>query len=440
MRINKSKAKKVTRRVVVLVLGIAYCLTLLDCYYNLISPVFAYAGLTIAILPGWVWIIAALLSLLPLLWMPFDFTRASDFASWLLYLGLVLPANFIAFMITNLPPAECVIFPVVLTASFLLFEFVRKEGRLFVIPSIRNSAVLFEVFLPIITIALSLATIAYANFHFDFSVEDMYLRRFEARNILEQTLAGYLNAFLGGVCIPFGVIYGLQKRKWHYVGMAVFAAAAMFSLQGAKGAFLSPFFLVIIYLLVAQNRISLGLKLLGIFVLLVTLSILEARFLDTSNLALLVVRRMLVVPAQLSTYYWEFFSQNPFVMMKDSILGWLIPVDANYSMDRARVIGLEYFSNSENNANASIWATGYADFGYYGMFGTSILAALTLKLIDSIATMKKFVPASVCCALIGLVWTQGSFYTSLLSNGVLMLIFALWLYPSQQSGETESVK
>ena len=148
----------------------------------------------------------------------------------------------------------------------------------------------------------------------------------------------------------------------------------------------------------------------------------------------------MVVPGLLTTYYWEYFSSNPYFMMTDSIIGTFLPFGPLYNYPKARLIGYEYFNNIESNANANIWASGFADFGYPGMIMVSILAALILKVVDSLGYKEKFVFASACSAAIGLGWVNGALHTSLLTNGVLGLILALWLYPSQHSHRGEMPK
>ena len=441
MKITESQARNIGCRAVAIGFGIIYYLTFLTCYYYLISPNFSYAGMTFFMLPYWAWVVSILLSLLPLLWMPVHFTRPSDFASWFLYLFLIFPSNIIIPMVSNLSPSGSVKLLIALNGSFILFEFVRRTRWLFAIHHIKSVEILFRVFLPIITITLSLVFFAYAKFKFNFSFADIYVRRLEARNILSSgSLAGYLESFLKSICIMIGIIYGLQKRKWVHITISIFAAFAIFSLSGEKWGLFSPLFFILIYFMSSRNRRNLGLIMLVLIILLVGLSLVEGIVAKSKILAFYFVRRMLVIPSQLTTYYWDFFSQNPFVMMKDSIIGWLIPVDANYLIPKARLIGLEYFGNIEMNANANIWATAYADFGYYGMVITSILAALTLKVIDSLGARGKFVVASVCSASIGLIWAEGGFYTSFLSNGVFLIIIVLWLYPLQHSHWSEIPK
>ena len=178
IRISETQVKNVIRRALAIGFGIIYYLAFLACYYYLISPIFSYRGMTFLMLPDWAWVVSFTLSLVPLFWMPIHFKRASDFASWLIYLFLIFPSNIIVFMGSSLPPSESVRLVIVLNAFFILFEFVRRKAPLFAIPHFKSSDSLFRVFLPIITITLSLIVFSYANFQFNFSFfEFIYLHK-----------------------------------------------------------------------------------------------------------------------------------------------------------------------------------------------------------------------------------------------------------------------
>jgi len=417
-------------RTVVIGLGLIYYCLLLACYYYIISPIYAGYGMSSWMLPAWTWLLSVMLALLPLFWLPLNFTRPSDFATWFLYLFLICPSNIVIYMVTIRPVSDVVILTMSLTASYLLFEYVRQKG-VFKISALKwNTDVLFSAVLPILTMVLSIIVFYYANFEFNFSLESIYERRLVARYaLISAPISRYMTASLMSVCVPVMLVYAFENRRWYYIGIVVFAVMVIFSFEGSKGMIARPFLLLLAYYMVTRHRERAGLWLLITFIIIVGLSILEEYIIGSNRIAVIIVRRQMFLTSQLTAYYWEFFSSNPFVMMKDSIIGWFIPVESNYSIQRSLLIGFEYLFNIEANANANIWATGFADFGYLGMAITSIIAALILKLFDG-ASKDKFIFASVCCASIGATWVNGALYTSLLTNGVLGLLLSFWLYPS----------
>jgi len=418
------------RRAIALFLGTVYYFVFLACYYLIISPLYSYAGITFWHLSWWVWIISIVLSLLPLLFLPLACNKPSDFATWIIYLCLIFPSNIVIFMVSNFSPEKVVVLPIALTSSFLLFELVRQKGSL-ATRLTKGNASIFDVILPVVMFVLSMVVFSYAQYNISFSFEDVYTRRFAARDIMKgRTLIGYLEAFLSRACIPIALAYGLQYKKLLHILLTFFAILVIFSLSGEKTIILLPVALMFVIFLTLQKRINIGFWLLIFFILLISLSLIEAICLETNIISSYIIRRQMVVPSQLTTYYWEFFSVNPFVMMKDSVIGWLIPVEDNYSIAKNFIVGFEYAKNIETNANANIWASIFADFGYVGMAIISVLSALILKIVDSLSA-NKFVFACACSAAIGLTWVNGALNTSLLSHGVLALVLALWLYPSK---------
>jgi hypothetical protein len=433
MRKFKYRISDIKHRLCLFGLGIGYYLSFLTCYHYVISPIYSSIGLTFLMLPAWAWGISFVLAILPLLWLPLNFTRPSDFASWFLYLCLISPSNIIIFMVSNRPLSEIVILAILLTTSFLLFEFIRQKG-LFAIPHIKSSTLIFTIFLPIVMITLSIVALSKANYKIDISFSDVYVRRMEARETLESNvILGYMLAFLKSVFVPIAIVYGIQQKKLYYIGLAVFAVIAIFSLEGTKATVILPVILVIIIFLAFKNRINHAFWLLGSFILLILLSLFEAACIGTNIISAYIVQRQLAVPSLLTTYYWEYFTSNPYFMMKDSIIGSFLPYESIYSISKSYLIGYEYFGDIELNANTNIWASAFADFGYVGMIGVSILAALILKVFDSLGRKDRFVFASACCTTTGIVWVNGALHTSLLSNGIFLLIVALWLYPSKKS-------
>jgi hypothetical protein len=161
---------------------------------------------------------------------------------------------------------------------------------------------------------------------------------------------------------------------------------------------------------------------------LVSSAIAEFLLLDSDLLANFLVRRQFVFPGVLTHYYWEFFSSHPHVLMSDSFLSWLI--EPRYEMNVSRLMGGELFGSFDCNANANLWASGFAHFGYPGVFGVSIVAACLMWPVDRLADSGRFVMASIFAAEMAFVWTNGALHTSLLSNGLAVTLLFLYFFPA----------
>ena len=81
------------------------------------------------------------------------------------------------------------------------------------------------------------------------------------------------------------------------------------------------------------------------------------------------------------------------------------------------------------NANVNIFGTAYGDFGLIGMPIIAIFAGLTARIINMIYLSKNSIIVVAYSVFIGLVWTQGGFHTSFLSNGLIYSLILLLFIP-----------
>lgn len=426
----------IRQRIIVISLGFLYCILILISYAFTISPTHAYAGLKWVDLPSWCYFVSFLFAIVPLLWMPVRITRPSDISPWIFYACIIAPSAFIPFHVLDLPLTEIIPLPFSLVAVFALFEFLRRQ-RPFRIPRVQGSQQIFLVWLPILMILLIFITFMMGNFTVDLSFANVYQRRYLARQlVVTETIMAYAIGLLNGVCVPISIILAmLEKKKWYY-GLVLAAMIAVFSLKGEKGAIALPLALMMIIHLSSNPARYNGVRLMVYFNILIAASIIEFYIFNSDIISVYIIRRQFIMPAQLTSYYWEFFSVNPHVMLTDSVFNKILNIEPPYELYTPMLIGNEYFGNPQANANANIWGSGFAHFGYPGMVIVSVLSSLILRICDSMAKNNRFVLASAICGVISLIWTNAALHTSMFSNGIAMLIIAFFLYPAsfQSSG------
>jgi len=418
-------------RMVLFFLGISLYILLVICYKTQISPLYSYMGYNYKPFSFDIWFICSLISLFPLIFLPISINKPSDIASWFLYLFLFFPSSFVIPMVSKLDFLSSISFVLILMLMFYLFEFIRNFTRPLRIIKLPIRFNIYTFFLPVVTIIISLIIFSYSGFSLNFDI-NVYARRLASREVLVGG-TGYLEAFLTTICIPLLFIYSLWKKNLYTLLIVFFAIVAVFALKGSKGVLFSPLFLGTLYILITYKKMSFGKIILVLFILLVSISLLEKIIFGTDLISILFIRRKIIGPPLLTTFYWEFFSENPFYYMKDSIIGPLIPFESNYTIPRARLIGFTFFNKIESNANANIWAASFADFGYIGMILTTIISAYTIKIFDILGQKRSFVICGVLCSYIAFVWTEGAFYTSILTNGLLFLLIFVWLGKASQN-------
>ena len=447
-----SSHSSVVRRCVSITLVLVYIVFLFSCYKTIISPAFSYAGVFYHDLPPAYLFASVFLSLFPVLILPTRIVRPSDYASWFLYLAVVVPASFVPALV--LPNRE-EDFGVVTTlvSAYLIFELVRGR-KLLKLPYCQMDDTVFRCILPIVLVIIATAIFAHANFSIDLSFDDtLYDRRLAAREVVgEWSVLAYFENFAVAVGMPFLIALLLIQRDWLSVPVLVYLAVAVFSFDGEKTAIFAPLlFLGVGWMSLPQSKRTplssppappAAYHLLGGFVLLLSFSLLEPVLFGTSKLAIILVRRLLIMPAQLSSYYFDFWTDNPLVWMGDGWLGRLGITHNPYSYGAPMVIGAQYFGNPQTNANANLWAAAFAQFGYLGVFVTSITAAFFLRLLDSVTAVGRgrlrYLTGCILAASIGSIWADSAFHTSLLTNGVLPGAILLAMLPTEASRDRES--
>jgi hypothetical protein len=104
-------------------------------------------------------------------------------------------------------------------------------------------------------------------------------------------------------------------------------------------------------------------------------------------------------------------------------------------LDTSREIGLIYFGSSNTDANANLWAQGFADLGVPGILGFTLLVAFAIWLYDSIAAKRNLELAVLLAAMPALALSNSAPTTVLITHGGLAVAMLLYLTPAAKLGE-----
>jgi hypothetical protein len=139
--------------------------------------------------------------------------------------------------------------------------------------------------------------------------------------------------------------------------------------------------------------------------------------------------RFFAVPALTIPEYYGFFQDNPVTYMSHvSGFSWIL--DYPYDTGIPRVIGNYFYGNPELNCNSGFWAgDGLTGFGPVGILILSVFCAFVFWLFDWIAreTDPRFV--AVAMTFIGFSFSSTSLFTTLVTGGWLLLMFAILVMP-----------
>jgi hypothetical protein len=276
----------------------------------------------------------------------------------------------------------------------------------------------------------------YFGFFLNFDLTKVYEIRSEYAG-MEIPLAGYLFTWLAYIINPVFFVFFLVKRKWIPVFFIVFLQILIFSSTGLKAfLFIIPFVLVLTWVATRKNPLFyLSAGLIGI----IMLGMISYWLVDDVWISSLFTRRTLLIPSQLSFFYYDFFQEHePTFLSQHRIFQKFL--DYPYHLTPPHLIGEVYFDKPEMGANNGIYADAYMNFRFVGFILWSILLTIILKLIDSFSKNKNIRITIATVAMPVLFLTNSALLTCLLTHGLLVSLVLLYLLPKKNNIEQEYVE
>lgn len=406
------------------------------CYEKMISPIFRYDGLVNELEARWPVIVGGALAIALSTILPLHCRRVSDYGAWILYLGIIVPLSVIPPYLGMMSNGDVLRMQVLVAGGFICMELGRRCPPI-PLPLIPESAFLLRVVVPIVALAVVAIIFGMRGFKVDMSIgSDMYVRRVEARSLLPAgSLLAYGRSLAARAGVPFMVALSIAHRRSVYIPIIVFCVIGLISFDGQKSFLFGPI-LCLVFGWVAKRHARRALNssfLVAATAALVGACLAEYHTFGSMIIAIEFVRRLFFMPAQLTVYYFDFFQSHPLGWMTDGVVGRLHLATPVYDLPLPQVIGANYFGNADTNANANFLASAYADFGAPGVLITGAMAGFFLCLIDSIVAQRpseaRFIAGVIIIFMTTFIWTEGSFHTSLLSDGALLSCFLLACFP-----------
>jgi hypothetical protein len=138
-----------------------------------------------------------------------------------------------------------------------------------------------------------------------------------------------------------------------------------------------------------------------------------------------------LVPAQLSFFYYDFFSENGFTFLSQHHI-FRNFIEYPYYLDPPHLIANFYFNESEANANNGIYADAYMNFGFVGFVLWAFLLTIILKLADGFSRNKKIIITIAAVAMPVISLSNSALLTNLLTHGLLLSLVVLYLLPENK--------
>lgn len=410
-----------------LVLVLVYKGVLDYAYANVVTDNFLSSGYELKRSEGRValsYLLAVVTSLLML--VSFDgYKKPSSLVIFILYLFLLMP------MLTLFGLAEYPA-PFLLSClgNFVLLIVILKK-----VPALRLCS--FDCGFALLALVLfSLVTLYVYSFfistgglgRLNFNFYNVYEVR-EELSEYSAPLMGYLLSWQANVINMALLSFGFLRGSKAIVVFSAFIQVALFGMTNFKSFLFAPIFVTFIFYFFARRKFVH----LLIFGLCSATIIAYLLYLKTGDIMLvsILTRRLFFVPAQLHSWYYEFFSDHTKVMLSNSIFAPFLSYP--YEMPLTRVISWEYLGR-DGGTNVGMLGDAFAHFGHAGMAAFSVLLGIFLKLIDSFATA---LPANFCAAVIAIPamsLINSGLFTTLLTHGFLCAFMLLWLFAGSIKG------
>ena len=202
------------------------------------------------------------------------------------------------------------------------------------------------------------------------------LRVYETRLILRESMTGlwvYVDEWSMKVFNPLCLLISLHRHRKKDIILYVLLQIILFGFSSHKLVLFTVFLIIGFYymspIILKQSHYTIWIAILCLF------SPIYTNILYLFDLW----RRALLVPSQLSYYYYAYFSQHDFDWFARSFLRHFIK--SQYDIPLPRIIGREFFHNVYTHANTGFLGSGYAQGGVVIIIIYSILIGYTINVV-----------------------------------------------------------
>lgn len=396
-------------------------------YVNWVAPFWGYSGIIDSGPDPLAQCAVALVALAPAAWLPLAITRPSDVLVWFVYLFGYVPSTVVPIFVLGPDLGTVVPFEIALAAGFAVVGVMHRAPRVTLLwPGLSEPG-----FMRLLG-ALGVATVVYivAFFGIPTRLPD-FVSVYDVRQTFGATagsapLSGYIVTWAGNVIYPFLIALGLTRRRPGLFALGVLGEVLIYSVGGFKAALFAVPLVIALCILISRRPRDFGVLLMWAAVSLLGVSIAATVISDSLWPLALGVVRMLALPGQLASYYFDYFSTHQTYELSRSILRWFI--ESPYEIEAPYLIGAIYL-HAHVDANANLWADAMANFGVVGILSFSAVLGGILWVLDSVAAGRDLVVIAATLGLAGMSLANGALFTSILTFGVGLTIVLAALMP-----------
>lgn len=391
-------------------------------YIYFVNPVFGYSGFSIEVhtfpyLFSWALYSLSLFFVQPLI------NKISDYIAVTFILFILAPLTSLYGLTGwSLEPV------IINLLSFIVFIFIARSKLIKTpaLPEVKDGPKI-AVIISVLAVVSLLSWYLVSGAGFNLNLARVYDFRRENAELANIGILAYLNNWTYKIFSLFLIAYFLHKKKYAIVFIACCAQVVFYGYSAHKGVLFS---IVLIFATWAwfskrNNAYILPLGLVFVF----SISLLSYFVLGEILLGSLFIRRVFYVPAYLTFQYFDFFSNNQFVYWSNSVLSGLVSYP--YRMSVPMLIG--DYEGSGASANNGFISSGFAHFGYIGVFIYTVMFGYLIRFFDVFTKRVGVLWLSLAITIGPLrdALISSDLFTTLLTHGLLLAVFLIFLIRSE---------
>ncbi|ABM38419.1 hypothetical protein Pnap_3121 [Polaromonas naphthalenivorans CJ2] len=417
MKMKKSNIKNI------LIISVSVFLLRLV-YFVQISESNAYLGYLPLKLDAFNIFVSALMVICIAFIIPVKIERPSDF--FLLFYGVIVLLSCTIFSRTTviIDQFGAIILFVILLIPALVVKKIHIFKYKLKIVGCFNPNILYYGLVAMIALAGIAAATRGISAGFDW--DSMYDRRLEGRvRIGEGNLIAYLIEMAVNGFAPFLGYVGALRNKVFFLIFSISFSIFAFWLLGVKAAFLMTLIFVLMGFMTRRNKLQHLPAVVSYGIIFICLSALgEYAIYGFSEIAETFVRRAFVVQGVLQSYFYDLianFNLNSFLFGLDKSYGRV-----------TFYVGSQYLGNPDTNANTNAFLYSFATSGILGYIGAVLFVGLFFSILDKFFYSFKSKDIFFVAAVYALLLTEQAYTTAMVSSGVAVLTFIVWLIKSER--------
>jgi len=395
-------------------------------YYFIISKIWAYYKLGLNF-NGIKLIESFFLLFIIFILMPKTSKKLSNIIIWLLIILSYVPMLTL-FALKN----ESRIYMYAITAFWILIFLLLKMNipmlSITLFNRLESKTISYAIF-AILTFISIILIYNYFAFQINLNLTTVYNARTYYKGLKMPFFSVYCFNWTALIVNPLFFILFFNNKKWINLILIIFVQLFLFTATGHKTyLFAIPFVFVLQWIITRKNSFFLmAIILIGIMLL----GILSYLLMDDVLISSLFTVRTLLIPANLSFFYYDYFSKElPIFFSYHRIFRNFLSYP--YHLSPPYLIAEYYFNDPIMCSNNGIYSDAYMNFGFIGFVFWGIFLTIIMRIIDRLAKNKDIRLTISCIALPVISLINAPLLTDLLTHGLLISLIFLYLLPKEK--------